>query len=396
MREETGLDDLAEQFRRFAAGVRRDGAVRYARICEGIASDEGLLELVAQAPPPQRRPNILLAAVHYLLLSGADDPLAAYYPTVLAWRGADGATAADPGAADPFPPFATFSARHHDDISHIVVSRATQTNEVGRCSAILPALSTIAARAHAPLALVDVGAAAGLNLLFDRYAYHYVYAADRVSHTHDHAPGRARDDVDVLAGDPFSPVVLHCEVRAGRVPVAAPSIAARVGLDRRPVDVRDDDQMRWLLACQWPDHLDRFEVARRALALARSLPDPPVVRRGDAVEDLAAVVARLPFDAHLCVLHSWVAAYFTPDEQHALTAAIARLAETRPVSWLFAEIPYEVPGLPVPPPREKVRGATALVLVEQAPGRDRTERRLADMHSHGRWLHWYGASGASS
>jgi hypothetical protein len=383
MRDAAGLGNLAEQFRGFAVAVRRDGAARYARICEGVASDEPLLELVAEAPPSQRRPNILLAAVHFLLLSGVDDPLAAYYPTVLAWRGADPAAARPLAAADPFPPFAAFCTRHGSTIAQLVATRATQTNEVGRCTAIFPALSAIASRAKAPIAVVDLGASAGLNLLFDRYAYDY-------------------GDGTGPVGDAGSPVLLHCELRDGeprageprvgrRPPTAVPTVAARVGLDRRPVDVHDDDEALWLLACQWPDHLDRFDTARRALSLARSISDLPVVRRGDAVQDLASVVASLPAGAHVCVLHSWVAAYFTPKEQRALGDAVASVASTRPVSWLFAEAPYEVPALPVPPPAgEKVRGATAVVLVEQGPGSQRAAWRLADMHSHGRWLHWYG------
>ncbi|MGH8988497.1 MAG: DUF2332 domain-containing protein [Acidimicrobiales bacterium] len=375
-----GPDDLAGAFRKFAVGARRDGAPRYARICEGAASDPDLVELVALAPPDQRRPNILLAAVHHLLLTGVDDALADYYPTVLAWRGID---LVDPMAAgDPFPPFAAFCARHREAVAELVATRATQTNEVGRCTAILPALSTIASsRDGSPIALVDVGAAAGLNLLFDLYAYDYAGAG--------------------TAGVAGSPVVLHCELRDGTVdddrgdpprpPTTLPRVAARVGLDRHPVDVRDDDQALWLLACQWPDHPDRFDTARRALSLARSVAEPPVVRSGDAVEDLASVVDMLPDDAHVCVLHSWVAAYFTPEQQRALGDVVARVASTRAVSWLFAETPYEVPALPVPPPaEERIRGATAVVLVEQAPGSRRVVRRLADMHSHGRWLRWYG------
>ncbi len=402
MRGKEGPDDLAEQFRRFAVGAGRDGAARYARICDGVASDEALLELVAGAPPDQRRPNILLAAVHFLLLSGVDDPLAACYPTVLTWRDQDPATARQTGAADLFPLFAAFCARHRPAVAQLVATRATQTNEVGRCTAIFPALSAVASRVQKPIAVVDLGAAAGLNLLFDRYAYDY---------------GNG------LVGDAASPLVLRCGVRDGgphdprppaastpassgpstsaprtslptAMPTAMPAVAARIGIDRRPIDVRDDDQALWLLACQWPDHLDRFETASRALALARSVPDPPIVQRGDVVGDLASVVASLPADAHACLLHSWVAAYLTPREQRALADAVSRVASTRPVSWIFAEAPYEVPGLPMPPPPgEKVRGATAVVLVDQAPGLEPAARRLADMHPHGRWLHWYGTGG---
>jgi hypothetical protein len=367
--EETG-PSLAEQFRRFAVGVARDDAPRYARICAGIADDAELLSLAAEAPSDQRRPNILLAAVHYLLLSGVDHPLARHYPTVEAWRGLSGGV---PDDDDPFPDFAAFCRRHRPEIARLVATRATQTNEVGRCRALLPALAAVAARSGEPLGLVDLGAAAGLNLLFDRYFYDYGPAG--------------------VAGDPLSPVVLDCELRGGLLPpLGTPRVGGRIGVDRRPVDVRDDDSALWLLACQWPDHLDRFSITQLAVEVARVAERPPVVVAGDMVADLERVVDALPADVHVCLFHSWVAAYLTPGEQESLVAAVARVAEQRPTSWLYAEAPYEVPALPMPPPpADDVKGATALVLVEPGRTPELGAVRLADMHSHGRWLVWYGA-----
>ena len=46
-----------------------------------------VLSLLDGAPLPQRRPLLLLAAVHFLLLSGAEHPLAAFYDTVGVVRG---------------------------------------------------------------------------------------------------------------------------------------------------------------------------------------------------------------------------------------------------------------------------------------------------------------------
>lgn len=372
---------LADQVRHFAAGAAADGAWRYERICAGLAADAELLALICEAPPAQRRPNILLAAVHYLLLRGADDPLVRHYPTVEAWRSGRGLPPARsaPGSDDPFSDFATFCRGHREQLAHLVATRATQTNEVGRCAGLLPALASVAGQVDRPLAVLDIGTSAGLNLLFDRYAY-------------DYGPGRA-------TGSTGSPVTVRCEVRHGEPPRSVPEVAARAGLDRAPVDLADDDAALWLLACQWPDHLDRFATLRAAIDLARGGGQPPALHAGDAVADLAATVATLPGagDAHLCLVHSWMAAYLDPDGQEALHEAIVAIAGTRPCSWLFAEDPGEVPGLPVPPApgAGRVRGATAIVhWTLAADGRTPRVARLADMHSHGRWLHWYGNGAA--
>lgn len=375
MPRDRGALPLADQVRRFAAGAAADGAWRYERICTGIASDTELLALICEAPPAQRRPNILLAAVHFLLLQGAEDALARHYPTVAAWRDGAGVLAPTTGA-DPFPDFAAFCRRHRDRLGHLVATRATQTNEVGRCAGLLPALATVANRVGRPLAVVDLGASAGLNLIFDRYAYDYG------------AAGRA--------GAASSPVTIRCELRQGAPPLTVPAVAARVGVDRTPVDVTDKDAALWLLACQWPDHLDRFATLRAAIDLARRPPGRPALLTGDVVSDLGRAVGSLPGgeEAHLCLVHSWMAAYLDADGQRALQEAITAVAATRPCTWIFAEDPGEVPGLPAPPAPGggRVHGATALVGWTLDPDADRPMvDRLGDMHSHGRWLHWYGA-----
>ncbi len=389
--EDGGGPPLADQFRSFAVAVGRDGTAVYERICRGIAGDAALLDLTGVAPPAQRRPNLLLAAVHFLLLGGADDRLADHYRTVAEWRGTPVCQPADD--RDPFVEFAAFCREHRDELADLLATRATQTNEVGRCAVLLPAFVTVAAAAGRPLALVDLGASAGLNLLFDRYAYRYADATDASTTGANPTGARAPD-----AGVAGSPVVIDCDVRAGVLPdLTLPPVAYRAGIDRQPVDVDDDDAARWLLACQWPEHVNRFARLRAAIDLARAAPDRGEVRTGDVVDDLAETVAGAPPDAHLCVYHSWVAAYLTTERQQALGAAIADIARSRPVSWIFAELPYEVPGLPVPPaPADRAgdrppKGATAVVLVDvDRDGRRSRVHRLADVHPHGRWMYWWG------
>jgi hypothetical protein len=369
-------EPLADHFRGFAAVVERDGGTTYPAICRSVAEEDDLLSLLSGAPLPQRRPLLLLAAVHFLLLSGTEHPLAAFYDTVAIVRGipfgrppADGVAAA----------FADFCHLYRADIERLVVTRATQTNEVGRCSALLPGLCLIAAQYewHEPLSLLDLGTSAGLNLLFDDYAY-----------TYRSAEGAAVRS----AGASDSAVVLECSARDDVTclpELRSPVMAERVGLDLSPVDPFSDDEARWLLACQWPDNPARFGRLRAALANVRAVAHPPRLERGDMLTDLPRVAASMAGDGPLVVFHSWVAAYLSEREQQSLTEQVAGLDLQRPVHHLYCESPFETPGLPTPPsPATREGPDLATTLVHIGP-EGRPPVRLADTHPHGYWIRWW-------
>ena len=73
--------ELSERFRQFADEVRESSPL-YERLSIAIAGDDELLDLGAAARPGQPVPNLLFAAIHYLLLTGPAHPLARFYPTV--------------------------------------------------------------------------------------------------------------------------------------------------------------------------------------------------------------------------------------------------------------------------------------------------------------------------
>ncbi len=376
---------LADHFRAFAESSARDGAVTYGVICRGAADDPELLDLVARAPVTQRRPNLLLAAVHFLLLGGAAHPLATHYDTVAAYLGTD--------RTDPVAPvghlrqeFKDFCMTHREELLELIATGSTQTNEVGRCTALLPALSHIAAGCDRgqPLGLLDLGTSAGLNLLFDRYAYIY-------RRRDGDGDPRDSDHRTLEAGDPSSAVRLECSVRGGlnSLPsLEVPSVTGRAGLDRAPIDPRNEAGARWLLACIWPDHLPRFARVRAALEIARADPHPPVLHTGDMVDDVAAVAETVAPGQPLVVFHSWVAAYLTEARQRELVDAVRRLSTSRPVHYLYAESPVDTRGLPTPPsPEPGPTSDVATVVVHVPPGGAAV--RLADMHHHGRSLRWW-------
>lgn len=361
---------LAQHFREFADHTATELDL-YHRLADGAAGDREVVGRLLLAHPDQRIPTLLLAAVHDVLLAGDGDPLAAWYGSIT-----DPPRPVGEGDDDPWPHFRRLALDDHD-VAERLRTRSTQTNEVGRCAALLPALTGVAASAPGapvggarPLGLVEVGASAGLNLLFDRYGYRYEPGGHEVH--------------------PNSPLVLNCVLRGGRrlqLTGEFPPIASRVGLDQRPVDLSDRDQARWLVACQWPDQPERVHRARTAIALAHG--DAPRVVAGDAVDDLAPLVEGIGRFALPVVIATWVLTYLPVARQQALVALLDRLGGDRDLTLVFAEQPSMVPGLSVPPrPDGQPDGpSTALVRIDWRDGA-RSAGRLADLHPHGTWLEW--------
>jgi hypothetical protein len=351
--------DVAEMFRALSASLRPSSPF-VARLAAGVADEPDVAELVLAAPPTQRTPLLLLNVVHSLVLDDPTSELAAYYPTVT-----------EPArASHPFPVFAEFCREYRAEIEARVATRSTQTNEVGRCALFLPALGLIAADVGAPLALVDVGTSAGLNLQLDHFAYRYL--------------GDDTGEVRTVGGE--SPVLLECGTR-GPVPVPAtiPAVAARIGVDRAPIDLSDPAARRWLTACVWPDQPHRFHRLEAAIELA--LEHPPEIVTADAVGGLRLAVDRAGRGGHPVVLNSWVLSYLTAPQRAEYLAELGRIGAERDLSWVYAEDPAQTAGLPYPP--DARHDTTVLMLVTWRSGTVRV-RHLADCHPHGKWLHWVG------
>lgn len=371
---------LAEHFRSFAqVTFRRLSLYRHLAGC--VAEDGEVAERLLLARPGQRWATLLMAAVHDRLLAGTgstgagDDPLAGWYQSIT-----DAPRPVGTGTDDPWPHFRRL-ALHDDLVATNLAARATQTNEVGRCLTLLPALGGIAADVNAPLGLVEVGASAGLNLRFDRYGYRYRPSAEGPD-------GETSEDVmevDVDAG-----LVMETTWRGPvppPVPIAMPTVVHRVGIDLHPIDVTDEAAGRWLVACQWPEQIERLERCRQAVALAAN--DAPRMQRGDAVAELAALVDDVPDHAHPVVIATWFLAYLDLAAQRAFLHELDLIGAQRDITLVFQEQPVEVPGLE-PPPRPDGQfdpGPTALCRYDWRNGH-RTSVRLADQHPHVRWLEW--------
>ena len=275
----------AEWYRWFGEHEAPGRSPSYSRLALAVADDAELCRLIERLPSPKQQPNLLFAATRFL--SGPTDGWAA---------------------------FRAFVTQYWVDVSELMSTRSTQTNESGRCASFLPLL----ARLPQPVALVELGASAGLCLYPDRYQYRYG----------DVVIGASAVSVDVSCTGPVP------------VPTVLPEVVARMGVDLEPRDVTDPDHVAWLRACIWPEQVERQQRFDAAAAVVAA--DPPILMVGDLVESLPALLAEVPDAATTVVFHSAVFMYLSEQQRRSAAELLGRNDD---IVWLSNESPGLVPGL---------------------------------------------------
>jgi hypothetical protein len=267
-----------------------------------------LFEPVADDPPGNVHQIRVLGGVHRSVLEGNAPELEAYFPTVGGNADADAAW-----------PYVRELFARRDPAVMDALSRPPQTNEVGRSTALVGGFLELAVQFGLPLRLRELGSSAGLNLRFDRYWY-----------SHDGRTGYGRPDATVRFEGLW---------REGTPRFDAPLVIAdRRGCDRDPIDATTDDGRLRLLSYVWPDQVERFELLRRALEIAREF--PVSIDRADAVAWLPAQLRPSPGSTTV-VFHSIVWQYLDDATRTAIQAAFAAAGSaasaTAPVAWLRYE-----------------------------------------------------------
>ena len=320
--------DAAVWYRWFAENEAAGSSPRYERLAHAVADSDVLLEWLDRLPAAKRQPNLLFATVRYL-----------------------------GGPTHSVEEFVEFVRNNASEVEATMSSRSTQTNEAARCAAFVPVLAEI----DGDVALIEVGASAGLCLFPDRYAYRY---------DGGEALGESRLEVHVETANTVRP------------PQRLPEVSWRAGLDLDPLDVSDADDLSWLQACIWPEHAER----RQRLDLAAEIvgTDPPRIDRGDLRDATRALIDDAPRDATKVVFHSAVLAYVDEPSRRAFCTAMRHLVEERnDVVWLSNEGPTAVADLDLSASPEPPPGTGAHFHL----GRDGAEL-IALTDSHGRWLRW--------
>src|SRR5215831_14311392 len=240
---------ISRAYLRFAEVEARGRSPLYETMARGVAADPKIIAFLTALPKEKRQLNLLLAAVRHIC-----------------------------GTPSSWDEFRRAAIDHADAVREIMLARSTQTNEPARCATLLPVLAGL----PPPLALIEVGASAGLCLLPDFYGYDY---GGQLLYP----PGATRQHP-----------VFPCSVDAKTpIPAAVPQIVWRAGLDLNPLDVSDPEQAAWLRTLVWPEQNDRLTRLCAAMQIATA--NKPYLVSGDLRHDLAALVAQAPKAATLVI-----------------------------------------------------------------------------------------------
>jgi hypothetical protein len=229
----------------------------------------------------------LAGGLHSLVLDGTAPALASAY--------ASPERHSDPAFLD----LLTETFQQHQTRLDSWLDSPPQTNEVRRSAILIAAGHWLTARYGLPLTLSELGASAGLNLIWDRYALE---------------AGNTR-----LGPDP-AVITLRPDWRGASPPQALPVVAARSGVDRNPLNPKSD-QLR-LMAYLWADQTERLHRTRLACEEAARLACP--IDRADAVDWLAQRLANPPAESLHLVFHTVVLQYLPLPAQR----QVASLLET--------------------------------------------------------------------
>lgn len=301
----------------------------------GVAQDEELLAAIGTLPPVKQQPNLVFAAAR--------------------WHGIP--------APAPYARFRSGLLADWASIRGTVLSRATQTNEVGRLATLVPAFSRIQSEDARPLALLEVGASAGLCLYPDRYSYRWSTDSGIRSAAQPAAPGP----------------ILTCAVSGpAPLPDQLPVVGWRGGVDLQPLDVHDADSMAWLQNLVWPEQEERRARLEQAVDIARR--DPPLLVRGDLLTALPELISRVPPDTTLMVFHSAVVAYLDPGDRARFQSLMTSLVADHACHWVSNEGKDVLPDVTSTGPDVPEDLATFVLGIDG--------RAVAWTHGHGRTMRW--------
>ncbi|WP_242234920.1 DUF2332 domain-containing protein [Bacillus cereus group sp. BfR-BA-01316] len=301
-------EQVVNLFRGFSVNECKGSSPLYEYLSIKISEDEEVLTLASYAQPGQPVPNLLLGAVHYLLLKGKEHSLKKYYQSLV--------ENADINFENAFYQFKDFCHVYREEIISLLQTKLVQTNEVRRCAYLYPSFCYIFNKVNKPLALIEIGTSAGLQLFWDQYRYSY--------------------GTEEVYGNRQSNVHLQSEIKGEKKPSflkQSPPVVERIGIDLHVNDLNDEEDYLWLRALIWPEHKERLEKFDQAAALVKEKSVRLI--EGDGVVLFPAIADQISEDAVICIFHTHVANQIPENVKHTLEKQIKEIGAKRDVFHLY-------------------------------------------------------------
>jgi hypothetical protein len=317
---------IANWYKHFAAHEASGKSQLYERLSTFVQNSTRVIDLLCTLPLEKCQPNLLFAAYRFIC-----------------------------GIPQNETEFSANIQKHWEEIVPIILSHSTQTNEASRCATLLPLICKL----DQPIALLEVGASAGLCLYPDRYSYDF-----------------GRSQIIAPSNNGIESPKLVCTANAKTpIPTSLPSVVWRAGLDLNPLDVNNSVQMDWLEYLIWPEQEARLATLKKAVRMVKQ--EPSILKKGNLITDLAALAATAPKDATLVVFHSAVLAYVTSEEDK---SAFRHTVSSLPGHWISNESPTVFPDI-----ADKVIGVIKndqfLLSLDGTP--------VASTGPHGQSINWF-------
>lgn len=226
-----------------------------------------------------------------------------------------------------------------------------QTNEVRRCGYLYPCFSYLYAKTEKPLALVEIGTSAGLQLFWDKYSYSY--------------------NTGKVYGNLKSNVRITSEYQGEKVPpfsLSSPSVSHRYGLDLHINDVTNPEDKKWLEALIWPEHHERRALFNKAASYVNK--KEAVFIEGDGVSLLPELIKQIPNSSMICVFHTHVANQIPDTLKYQLQETIRNFGQIRNIAHIYNNM-----------------WDRDLHIDSYINGIEKTEI-AAETDGHGRWFSW--------
>ncbi|MGI2293266.1 DUF2332 domain-containing protein [Paenibacillus sp. GXUN7292] len=335
---------ISNRFITFAERECKGSSSLYEHLSRKIANDDELLQLASNFRDGQPVPNLFFGAVHYLLLKENKHELKEYYRSIVNKPKAAGTA---------FPYFKDFCQTNKHEIIQLLKNKLVQTNEVRRCSYLYPAFCYIYEKTNMPLALIEIGTSAGLQLLWDKYGYFY-------------------NSGNQIYGNNLAQLIIESKFDETGLPFLlkeSPPVNTRIGLDLHVNDLNNADDYLWLKSLIWPEHTERFATFEKACHRLKQ--QSLKLIEGNGVKLLTEMASTIPRDSVLCVFHTHVANQMPEDDKYELIEHIKKLGDERAIFHLY----------------NNMWDSGQLHLDYYLNGKEYKET-LAETDGHGEWFKW--------